>query len=113
MYETNEELQIRMNNEHYQKYEELAQKIGVRYLIPLISPNKDKIRAALLNGDVYLNGISLRWWDIQAGASNLFSWQGGPKLHWNFPWTPKNANGLSLAERVCILKHVAKYHLGE
>lgn len=87
--------------EHWRKYEQIAQAIGIGYLIlrvPCKSDEsaKEEILAAYAR-DPALNTISLRRWDIQdnfvrALARKVF-------LSW------------SLSDTVCTLKHVAKYHL--
>lgn len=76
--------------EHAKKYEALAQKLGVEGLKKLIPASPEKIRKALSSGDKYLNSIPLRKWDA-AGLSI-------------------EGTGLSLAEKVSVLKHVAKWH---
>src|SRR4029077_7415840 len=76
--------------EHAKKYEALAQKLGVESLRALMPVSAQKIRAALERGDKHLNSISLRKWDA-AGTSI-------------------RGKGLSMAEKVCVLKHVAKWH---
>lgn len=78
------------DTEHAKKYEALAQKIGIDTLKSLIPASREKIHKALQSGDKHLNDIPLRKWDAaSAGIS--------------FP-------GLSLSEKVCALKHVARWH---
>ena len=97
---------------HTIKYETLAQHIGVDVLRALLAGHADRIRAALAAGDEHLNTINLAWWDSRAGCSRRdVSGPSWPRLSFDYPWTPTVARGLSLAERVCILKHVATYHL--
>lgn len=76
--------------EHAKKYEALAQKLGVEKLRALIPVSAEKIRAALERGDKHLNSIKLRKWDAAGEAIR--------------------GQGLSMAEKVCVLKHVAKWH---
>lgn len=76
--------------EHAKKYEELAKQIGVEFLKKLIPASPEKIRKALSSGDKHLNTIPLRKWDT-AGLSIL-------------------NKGLSMSEKVCVLKHVATWH---
>lgn len=78
------------DKEHAKKYEALAQKLGIEKLRALMPVSAAKIRAALEKGDKHLNSIRLRKWD-EAG-------------------TAIRGEGLSMAEKVCVLKHVAKWH---
>lgn len=78
--------------EHARKYEELAKKIGIEKILPLIPVSPSKVRQALERGDRHLNSISLRKWDNAALNLSL------------------RERGLSLSEGVCVLKHVAKWH---
>jgi predicted urease superfamily metal-dependent hydrolase len=75
---------------HAKKCEGLARKIGIDRLKDLIPASPEKIRKALEKGDKYLNTIPLRKWDAAALSIQ------GP--------------GLSLSDKVCALKHVAKWH---
>jgi len=105
------EAEEKMHQEHYAKYDALAQRIGIDTLKRAVPASADEIRAAL-EEDVYLNTIRLRRWDIAAGAR--FSAVGIlDRLHFDPPFTPEVANGLSLAERVCVLKHVARHYIAE
>lgn len=76
--------------EHAKKYEDLAKEIGIELLKKLIPASPEKIRKALSSGDKHLNSIPLRKWDV-AGLSIL-------------------RKGMSMADKVCVLKHVAKWH---
>lgn len=103
------EAEEKMHREHYAKYDALAQRIGIDALKRIVPASADEIRKAL-EEDVYLNTIRLRRWDIAAGAR--FSTAGSiDRLHFDPPFTSDVANGLSLAERVCVLKHVARYYI--
>ena len=108
------ELEEKMRTEHYEKYEKLAQHIGVYGLCNLVKPYRKEIKQALENGDEHLNSIMLSRWDRLAGAKPRYlsssTVRGDFILSWEYPWIPAKVNGLSLAERVCVLKHVAKYH---
>lgn len=75
--------------EHAEKYEGVAQHIGIDFLKGLIPATPERIRKALEQGDKHLNTIPLRKWD--AATAHI----GGD---------------LSLSEKVCALKHVAKWH---
>lgn len=74
---------------HAKKYESLANEIGIERLKSLIPASPQKVRSALEKGDEHLNTVSLMKWDKAA------SFVEGP---------------LSLSEKVCLLKHVAKWH---
>jgi hypothetical protein len=76
--------------EHAQKYEALAQLLGVDFLRKLIPASPERVRKALETGDQHLNTIPIYKWD-DAGLSI-------------------QKPGLSMAEKVCVLKHVAKWH---
>lgn len=91
---TPEELEMTPGDiEHAKKYEEVARNIGIDILADLIPASPEKIRKALEHGDKHLNTIPLRKWDDAAAAI--------PR---------ERVKGLSLAEKVCALKHVAKWH---
>lgn len=77
--------------EHAKKYEEIAQRIGIdRLRVNYMPVSNEKVRAALMRGDKYLNSIPLRKWDEMANRLPV--------------------PGLSLSEKVATLKHVAKFH---
>jgi hypothetical protein len=95
-------------NAHYKKYEHLAQKIGISELKKLIPFTPEQIRNALKSGDEYLNTLPLSKWDKAAGL--LYPY-GQYKISFLSPWDKIKYDRLSLAERVCILKYVAKHHL--
>lgn len=71
----------------------IAKKIGVELLREIIPASPERIRKALETGDSHLNTIPLRKWDQAAGQ---------------IPYLP--SKGLSLSEKVCALKHVAKWY---
>ena len=105
-----EETRKWLEQEHYERYETLAQKIGIKGLKDhLPSSWAETIRLALANGDEDLNTIKLRKWDNLAGAT--FSFGENFTLSHDGIWASENAKSLSLAERVCVLKHVAAHHL--
>jgi hypothetical protein len=78
--------------EHAKHYENLAREIGIDEIKALIPATPERIRKALERGDAYLNTIPLRLWDQAAVRLDL----------------PRR--GLSLANGVSLLKHVAKWH---
>ncbi len=75
---------------HAEKYEEIAQDLGVDFLKTLIPASPEKIRKALERGDKSLNSIPLRKWDAASMQVRV--------------------PGLSLSEKVSALKHVAVWH---
>lgn len=97
---------------HEEKYEVLAQRIGVDKLRRILPSTPERIRAALAAGDEHLNTIPLPAWDLAAGLLNPNRVHAEAcRLHFRDPWLPAVTSGLSLSERVCILKHVAAFHL--
>lgn len=76
--------------EYAKKYEELARKIGIDELKNLIPASREKVRKALERGDKHLNTIPLRKWDAAGVVLRI--------------------PGLSLSEKVGVLKHVAMWH---
>ena len=103
---------ITVNETHEEKYERLAQRIGVDALRRILPSTPERIRAAVAAGDEHLNTIALSAWDRAAGLLNPYRVHAEAcRLHFRAPWTLAVASGLSLAERVCVLKHVARFHL--
>lgn len=76
--------------EQAKKNEALAQEIGLDRLRLLMPVANDRIRAALLRGDKHFRSIPLRKWDAMAVRLQV--------------------PGLSLSEKVGLLKHVAAFH---
>lgn len=85
--------------EHFEKYQAMAQDVGVGALkrVVLGITSAEEVRKALLN-DPSLNSIPLQKWD-----SCFQQVLGIPA---------KTRRALSLAEVVCLLKHVARHHVG-
>lgn len=98
---------------HYQKYEILASRIGIQALKRVLPASAKEIITALEKDDHHLNTIPLAKWDKAAGyISGLENYSDGPtRLSFAGPWSSPDAHNLSLAERVCVLKHVARHHL--
>ena len=93
-----------MTQTHEQKYDELIEKHGgLRVFARLVPADMNTIRQHLRDGDIHLNKIPLHQWDAMAGLTGngltTFS------MRFNGAWA--KANGLSLAERVCMLKRAA------
>lgn len=83
---------------HFDKYENLYNQKGGANLKHLVPFSKAEIENALNNGDEHLNSLKLAIWD---GAAQFVGWtyqQDGKKYK-------------SLAEQVCLLKHIAKHHI--
>ena len=91
---TPEELEMTPGDvEHAKKYEEIARRIGIDILAQLIPASPERIQRALDHGDKHVNSISIRKWDQAAALI-----------------PPEQARGLSLSDKVCALKHVARWH---
>jgi hypothetical protein len=102
-----------MTNEHYEKYDALARKIGIDTLKAAIPLKPETIRAALKE-DEHLNTISIRKCDQWAGFTvhtNMKTQEQKFYGHFYGVWERTKNMGLSLAERVCILKHVARHYM--
>ncbi len=121
-------------NEHQRKYDALARKLGWSLLIRLVPVPLERIRAVLDAGDEHLNSIPLKLWDGAAldqrrdapwtvecpayGCKHLNPEHTGVGEGSDWPYSrlretarsmPWSADpNLSLAERVCALKHVAR-----
>lgn len=103
------ELEAYLRFEHYQKYEALAQKLGVaklRYCVMCAlglcchADPVEYLRREHFHSRA-LNGITLRKWDSQEPAVRRLLRKAGGGV-------------LSSCESVCVLKHVAIHHvLGE
>jgi hypothetical protein len=97
--------------EHELKYDKIAKEMGIRPLVRLIEEKKKQIKKALEQGDHALNTIPIQWWDRKCAVAMDVSGQ-DIKLHFYPPWSNYKAPQ-SLAMRVCVLKHVAKFYLEE
>jgi len=93
--------------EHEQKYDKIAREMGIRPLVRLIEEKKERIKKALEQGDKHLNTIPLKWWDSKCAVDSKTL-----KPYFYPPWNNYKASQ-SLAMRVCVLKHVAKFYLEE
>ena len=129
------EVERKMKKEHWEKYEALAQRIGIQELRAQVLQffTREAIDHALARGDEHLNTLMLTQWDRAAGDSRPDNILGrGPKcshcgqrmpgrpdavlgppysLTFDGVWGRVKPMGLSLADRVCILKHVARYYI--
>lgn len=83
---------------HFDKYEALAQRIGVVALCELIPFTVEKVKAALNRQDLALNSLPLGRWDSQH------------PLIYRLAYDALVDGGWSLSDTVCLLKHVARYH---
>lgn len=85
--------------EHFEKYAALANKLGINVLMRTVGKvaNKDEIVRSLEHSNGYaLNSIPLHEWDSCDYSVRRLAALAGVKA-----W--------SLADTVCVLKHVAKY----
>jgi hypothetical protein len=71
------------------------------------------IKVALESGDVALNSIPLEIWEYDAGIRRDpdYAIDGRLTMFFDGRWSIFAYYGLSSAERICLLKHVAKYHM--
>ena len=102
---------------HYQEFETLAQKIGIGKLVRAVPADETEIRSVLSQGDKHLNLIPLFRWDMAAigtgeRARATYGW-GRPEDYRALPGNIFYGMGLSLADRVCVLKHVARHHIAK
>ncbi len=96
---------------HFAKYEALTNQIGLTAIKAkiLASFSIDYIKQKS-GEDEHLNNIPLAIWDNMAGNIAVHP---RVKLSMSPPWNHFAANHLSLAERVCTLKHVAREHIAK
>lgn len=118
--------------EHIDKYERLAQTIGVEALLAILPKPVEQLHAALDEGDEHLNKWGNGPWDRVTGYTTAATeikrcgccrqvlpvklpgtagarWY-DQKAAWAPPWDKTKGLHLSMAERCCVLKHVAQYH---
>lgn len=104
--------------EHFRKYEELAQQLGVRELIRLLPFDKDRLCRETLTGNNSFN----RMGDMPISKTGPFQrrFGGGTFSLWDAPHDAVQAlaakietrkTSLSLSETVCVLKHVGRYYV--
>lgn len=86
--------EIKMKKEHYEKYEKMAQALGLGILLNKIPFTKQQVKQAITDGDEHLNTLRLSSWD-GVYIQPLFQ---AAKIPY------------SLSNQVCVLKHVARYH---
>lgn len=101
-----DEMSVPPEAAHFEKYERISRILGIKSLSRLVTTSIDPecIKSSLDRGDKWLNDIPLRRWDSLANS---------PIFHRVHPLPPSpswNAS-MSLAERVCTLKHVARYYI--
>lgn len=98
MHKQKETLIKKTTRSHYEKYSEYASKIGVDKLVVFLPGDSEKFTKAFKE-DEHLNNIPLVRWD------NYHS----------YVWNLARLNGIqenggwSMADTVCLLKHVAIY----
>jgi len=130
------EIDRKQKREHYEKYEKLAREFEGYDLPSYVPATKERIEGALASGDEHLNTIPLGAWDRAAqihyatGVERFMLAMPGertepcptcghprkvmdpPKELWrNFHHATKDGRRAfySLSDRVCLLKHVARY----
>lgn len=93
---------------HEQKYDDLAQWLGVNLLQMLVPFSQEKVDYALTNRDECLNTLPLVCWDrkhipvfrlVRTAIHRDTAMGKGNKVA-----------GWSLANSVCVLKHVARFY---
>jgi hypothetical protein len=87
---------------HYENYEKIAQTLGVEMLKDLVPFSRERILHAINEGDEHLNSLPLKEWDRKHPA--IFEWAHRRSL-------PREAVCWVLCDTVCVLKHVARYHI--
>ncbi len=106
--------------EHFDKYQSLAEKLGWAELLALVPVRIEALAYWLDAGDRHLNTAGNQPWDIAAlGSANMPGTRGEPiDPLWPqaalrstardkaLPW--HKLSGLSLCDRCCALKHVAR-----
>ncbi len=116
-------------SEHWRKYDALACRLGWRALVALVPLKRETIRDMIAAGDEHLNGKGLAPWDRAAlgvvatgggccptcgqrrpleGRGNDWPYNALRRTarDKSLPW--HKVPTLSLAGRVCVLKHVAR-----
>lgn len=101
------------SNDFEMRMDAIAYRVGVPALRRIIPFSRDQVKQALADGDEHLNSLPLAAWDRAAGAISVGyggTLAGNFRFSWDHPWEPWKASGLSLSERVCVLKHVAIHY---
>ena len=85
---------------HYDKYDGLAQSIGIDRLMRLVPYDSKLLINGYNSGDVHFNDCTkLSHWDMQHGNVALLASRAFGRVSW------------SLCDTVCVLKHVARYYI--
>lgn len=98
------QIEVKTTKEHFDKYEALYQAKGsdLRYWESVMPATKAQIIDALENGTKgHLNEIELAKWDLQARSYAGWTSQRDGKYY------------SSLAEQVCLFKHIATFHIAK
>lgn len=107
-------MQHKTTREHYEKYAAMALAIGAQRLIPLVPATKEHLEKCYPK-DQNLNNIPLWKWDGWKNEMDRYKQANqAPNLLNVYHILPRSAfpkGGLSLAEVVCLLKHVAIFHI--
>lgn len=95
---------LKWAQEHFDKYERLAQAIGIDRLRRIVPFSKAEIVEALKT-DEAMNNLRLRVWDTCDSwvREKVRAAGGSAKIG--------ETGGWSLGNTVCVLKHVARHHI--
>ena len=102
-----------MTKEHYEKYDKLSREIGIEELKKSIPLTSEQIKEAITKDD-YLNNIPLYKWDRWSGYTVKINHETQEQTYTPLfygVWGKTRKMHLSLADRVCILKHVARNYM--
>jgi hypothetical protein len=109
-------MKAKTSREHYEKFAEVVQKIGVEKLLPFV-PWQDRLEAYFMQ-DPHLNNVPLPLWDGIKQGLCIRSWVtfDGMAAHVRQHPVAKLAfaagyKSWSCSDIVCTLKHVAIYHV--
>jgi hypothetical protein len=97
-------------DEHFKKYDKIAREIGIEELKKQIPLEPEEVKSKLKE-DAHLNNIPLSLWDAWAGGKQYND--GRVELSYLGFWNTFRYHNFchSLSERVCLLKHVARWYV--
>ena len=93
------DLEAERRREHFEKFDDIAKRIGVVKLEKLVPATKQQIVEALKT-DPHLNNIPLIKWDRKDPVVRKMAFRSGFKT-WSLSYT------------VCVLKHVAAHYIAK
>ena len=96
--------ELRAKQEHFDKYERLAQALGVPALTRIVPFEAVAIHQALKT-DSAMNNLRLGYWDACDHAVRRLVARAGGSTKIG------EVGGWSLGNTVCVLKHVARHHI--